>query len=125
MGREKNDAARRGEQAAALFLRRKRYEILGSNVRTPFGELDLVARHDGVMVFVETKTRTGDSLGPPSISVTWRKARSVVKNALFYLKSRGIPETPWRIDVVSVRLGPCLEVEHIELIENAVENNGY
>lgn len=125
MGRENKDTGRRGEKAAASFLRRKGYEILESNFRTPFGELDFVARQKGVIVFVEAKTRVSDSLGPPSLSVTWYKARNLIRNALCYLKSRGIPDAHWRIDVVSVKLNYLHEVEHIELIENAVENNGY
>ena len=125
MGRENNDIGKRGELLAADFLKRKGYEILGANIRTPFGELDLVAKQGAVIVFVETKTRVTDSLGPPFLSVTREKAARIVRNALFYLKRHGKADACWRIDVVSVKLNTSLEAEHIEVIENAVESDSY
>ncbi len=122
MGRENRDVGKRGELLAAGFLKRKGYKILGANIRTPFGELDLVARQGAVIVFVETKTRVTDSLGPPFLSVTKEKAARIVRNALFYLKRYGKADAFWRIDIVSVKLNARQEVEHIEVIENAVED---
>ena len=122
MGRENSDVGKRGEKIAAGFLKQRGYEMLGANIRTTFGELDLVAKKDGVIVFVETKTRVTDSLGPPYLNVTGDKARRLVHNAMFYLKRRGKTDAYWRIDVVSVKLNARLELEHIEVIENAVED---
>ena len=122
MGRENRDVGKRGEKIAAGFLKQRGYEMLGANIRTPFGELDLVAKKDGVIVFVETKTRVTDSLGPPYLNVTGDKARRLVHNAMSYLKRRGKTNAYWRIDVVSVKLNARLELEHIEVIENAVED---
>jgi putative endonuclease len=48
---------RRGEHLAAVHLGRRGYEILARNARTPAGEIDLIARRGGVIVFVEVKTR--------------------------------------------------------------------
>jgi putative endonuclease len=110
-----------GEKEAVKFLEKKGYKILGTNVRTPFGELDIVARHKNATVFVEVKTRSSYSFGPPFLSVTWLKQRHLIKNALFYLKARRNLCSDWRIDVVSVKLDEALKVESIESIENAVE----
>lgn len=52
---------RRGEWLAAAYLRLKGYRILGRRVRTPLGEIDIVARHWGETVFVEVKARQRDS----------------------------------------------------------------
>ena len=52
---------RRGEGLAAWFLRLKGYRILDRNVRTPRGEVDIVARKGGCLVFVEVKTRDTDA----------------------------------------------------------------
>ena len=62
-----------GEQAAADYLSAKGYEIMARNVRTPYGEIDLIAQKDGFTIFVEVKARTSSSLGPPEIAVTPRK----------------------------------------------------
>ena len=47
-----------GEQAAADYLSTKGYEIIARNVRTPYGEIDLIAQKDGFTIFVEVKART-------------------------------------------------------------------
>ena len=125
MGREKKAIGACGEEAARRFLKARGYRILGANVRTPFGELDIVARHNGFTVFVEVKTRISSSLGPPYISVTKLKERHLIKNGLFYLKRYGFVNSNWRIDVVSVRLDGASGTARIELIENAVQNDGY
>ena len=121
MGRENRAVGIKGENLALEFLKRKGYKIAATNLRTPFGELDIVARKENIIVFVEVKTRTSLSLGPPHISVTKLKQRSIIKNALYYLKRYGLTHSYWRIDVVSVLLGPGHDAESIELIENAVE----
>ncbi len=123
MGRENKETGCLGEKIAAEELVRRGYKIVASNLRTPFGELDLVARCGGYIVFVEVKTRATDSLGPPCLSVTWAKQKSIVRNALWYLKKYGCTNSYWRIDIVSVKLNASRKPEHIEVIENAVEDN--
>jgi putative endonuclease len=121
MGRGNLFSGRAGEKAAVRLLKRRGYRIIGTNIRTPFGELDIVARHKGAMVFAEVKSRLSHSLGPPFLSVTTAKQRHIIKNALYYLKRNGLIDSAWRIDVVSVKLNHDYEVENVEIIENAVE----
>ena len=122
-GRENKRIGEIGEEMAARFLKERGCDILGRNVRTPFGEIDLVARKDGITIFVEVKTRSSPSLGPPYLSITWLKKKHLVRNALWYLKRYGLSGADWRIDVASVKLNARLGPESIELIENAVEDN--
>ena len=124
MGRENSRVGKIGEEIAADFLKEKGYAILGANVRTPLGEIDIVARKKGTTVFVEVKTRTGSFLGSPLLAVTPIKQRHLINNALCYLKRHGRLFSDWRIDVVSVKLNSLLETESIELIENAVTEDG-
>ena len=123
MGRERKTTGEAGEIIASAYLKKLGYRILESNFRTPFGEIDIVARLRRVIVFVEVKSRTTSSFGPPYLSVTKSKARHILKNALFYLKRLKISNTDWRIDIVSVKLNYSLGLESIELIENAIEDN--
>ena len=122
MGRERNVIGTLGEKLALRFLEVKGYRVKCKNFRTPFGELDIVAKHEGSIIFIEVRTRTTSSLGPPSLSVTRVKQAHIIKNALFYLKRYGRPDSDWRIDVVSVKLDSRLTLENIEHIENAVED---
>lgn len=125
MGRENNELGTSGEDIARRFLKSKGYRILETNFRTPFGELDVVAKKDGYTIFVEVKTRASSSLGPPYLNITWKKKRNIIRNALCYLKMRGQVDSFWRIDVVSVKLNTYHDTENIELFENAVTEDDY
>lgn len=123
MGRGNRMAGHAGELAALEFLKKHGYRILETNARTPFGEIDIVAKKKGIIIFVEVKSRITSSLGPPYLSVTKAKERHIVKNALCYLKRHRSLESSWRIDIVSVKLDYEYRVENIEHFENAVEDN--
>ncbi len=95
-----------GEQAAAEFLRSLGYRIIARNVRFRAGEIDLVARDGGVLVFVEVKTRRGRGFGSPGEAVTVAKQRRLIRLASLYLARLGGEPPPCRFDVVSVEPGP-------------------
>ena len=124
MGRGNRYTGGSGETAAVEFLKKKGYRIRQTNFRTPFGEIDIVADLGPSLVFVEVKTRITYSLGPPYLSVTRLKQKHIVKNALYYLVRHNLSDSPWRVDVVSVKLDCEYRIENIELIENVVEDNG-
>lgn len=102
------------EEQAARFLRQQGFQILERNFRCRQGEVDLVARENGVLVFTEVKYRSGLGCGYPSEAVDFRKQEKIRRTALYYLCRKGLPEdTPCRFDVVSI-LG-----DRAELIRNA------
>jgi putative endonuclease len=111
---------KRGEKTASLRLQSMGYEILESNVRTPFGEVDLVAARDGSTIFVEVKTRRSLSHGLPEEAVTVRKKKRLIASAQYYLQQRGLSGSPWRIDVVAVEFDASGSLRRIEVFENAV-----
>jgi len=90
-----------GEQAAANYLAERGYEIAGRNLRTPYGEIDLLARKEGQTVFVEVKARTSAWLGPPEIAVTPQKQAHMIACAEHYAQENGIDH--WQIDVIAVQ----------------------
>ena len=98
-----------GEQLAADFLIKQGYSILAQNARTPYGELDLVAKQTGTfkrdettIVFVEVKTRRSQSYGYPEESITTRKQEHLISAALHFLQENPDLESDWRIDVIAV-----------------------
>ena len=114
---------RRGERSALWALRRRGYRILARNYRTKLGEIDIVARHRGTLVFVEVKTRRSADLVPAEESVGPRKQRHIHRVAQLYLQEKGLPDdTDCRIDVVSVTLPDrWWSRPRIEIFEDAFE----
>jgi putative endonuclease len=107
-----------GEDRAAKFLVGKGYRVLERNFRTRSGELDLIALHEGTIVFVEVKTRTSNAFGAPELAVTPQKQRKMIKTALGYIKYKKLHSLPCRFDVVAI--SDATEKE-VELIQNAFE----
>ena len=109
-----------GEELASSFLKDRGYKILLKNYKTPLGEIDLVARHGDVLVFVEVKARCSEEMGDPAESVTRRKRRQISKVAHCYLKRYGLEDYPCRFDVVSILLPPA-GMPAINLIQDAFQ----
>ena len=91
-----------GERVAKAYLQTKGFRILHENYSTPLGEIDLIAKEGGVVVFVEVKARTSGEFGPPQASVTLAKQRQIVKVARLYLQRERLAEVACRFDVVAV-----------------------
>jgi putative endonuclease len=91
-----------GEELACGELRRRGYDILARGYRTRFGEIDIVARDRGAIVFVEVKARGGDRFGGAAAAVTVWKQRRIVRMAIDYLARRGWLDEECRFDVVTI-----------------------
>jgi putative endonuclease len=101
-----------GEDLACAELARRGYAVLARRYRTRFGEIDIIARDNGVTVFVEVKTRNGDEFGGGAAAVTAWKQRKITQMAVDYLSRHGLHDTPCRFDVVVVDLtGETARVE--------------
>ena len=99
-----------GERLARKYLVKAGYKIVKTNYRTPFGEADIVAKEGATLVFVEVKTRTGDSYGSGAAAVDGQKRRRYVKIAQFYLLREKFSDVNVRFDVIEVRNG---QIRHI------------
>jgi len=93
---------RRGERLAARHLKKLGYRIIVHSARQATGEIDLVARHGPVWVFVEVKTRTSADHGEPWQAVNPVKQRRIGRAARTFLHRRKLHDVPFRFDVVSV-----------------------
>ena len=88
----KKPLGRRGEDAAARFLKRLGYRILARGLDSRLGELDIIAVDGRTIVFVEVKTRTTTDAGHPVDAIDATKQRRMTQAALAYLKSHGLLE---------------------------------
>ena len=93
---------RRGENAAARYLRRLGYIIVARSQRDAIGEIDVVAVDRRTIVFVEVKTRATHDAGHPADAVDEDKQRRLTRLALSYLKRHDLLECKSRFDVVAV-----------------------
>ena len=88
-----------GENIAEKFLKSKGIKIIGRNVRTPFGEIDIIGEEKGKIYFVEVKTRSNSNFGLPVEGVTKQKKSHMVKSAMFYMKGE---EIDFEIGIISI-----------------------
>lgn len=110
-----------GEEYAEAFFVKRGWHVLERNVRTPYGELDLVIKQEDVLVFVEVKTRTTESFGFPEVAVSSSKQTRLIQSAEAYLQAH--PEfnsLNWRIDVIAIQGKPEDQYVKIEWFDNAV-----
>jgi putative endonuclease len=91
-----------GEDLACKELERRGYAILARRYRSRFGEIDIVAKCDEVIVFVEVKARAGDDFGGGAAAVTPWKQRRIAQMAVDYLSRHNLHDQPCRFDVVTV-----------------------
>jgi putative endonuclease len=116
---DRKELGKKGEELAIQYLRKKGYRILVRNYVCKLGEMDLIARENDTLAFIEVKTRTSTTFGPPQLAVNSAKQMQLSKVALAFLKEKGIEDVKARFDVVAILLGP--QGAEIELIKDAFD----
>lgn len=119
MSNSRQRFGRSGEDAAVRHLKRHGYRILERNFRSPHGEIDIIARHGDVLVFIEVKSRHSNRFGPAKAAVTATKQRKISMAALAWLKASRKSDARARFDVVAVQADDAKP--RIEVIQNAFE----
>jgi len=107
---------RSGESLAADYFLKKGYEILHRNWRHKRLEVDIIASRNGILHFIEVKTRTSTRFGHPEENVDAKKIRSLIDASAEFL----FLYPQWKrvqFDVLSVTLKPGVETEYF-LIED-------
>jgi putative endonuclease len=95
-------SGKEGEKAAARFLEKNGYEILERNYRVSGSEVDLIAKIDDTLCFVEVKTRETDRYGLPEEFVGPRQRRKIIRAAKIYAGCKKYAEYYIRFDIISV-----------------------
>lgn len=103
------------EKMAGAYLENLGYEIVEYNFRCRMGEIDIIARDGGYLVFCEVKYRSKEESGYPLEAVDARKQQVISKCAAYYLMKENLWEIPCRFDVVSI------EGEKICVVQNAFD----
>ncbi len=120
-----------GEKIAEEYLKNKGYQILDKNYIPKFvsgpqrGEIDIVAKKEGVISFIEVKALSGSACGEagflPEDKVNFSKQRKIIKTAESWLMRNKIPfDSKWQIDVIAIKIDLENRKAKIEHFENAV-----
>ena len=109
-----------GEDCAVKFLEAAGYTIVARNFRIRSAEIDIIAKLDNVIVFVEVKARSNIRYGLPSEAVTHGKQEKIIKAAGVFLQDERFFDCACRFDVMEVYFNGE-RVEEINQIENAFE----
>lgn len=104
-----------GENLAVAALEKKGYQILETNFSNRYGEIDIIAKQNDILVFVEVKAKKGLDYGLPEEMVGRYKLKKVQNMATMYMKGKSMP---CRIDVVAIVLSEDNEVLRLTHYEN-------
>lgn len=111
--RSKKAVGWKGEELAAEYLAKRGFQIVGRNLRTSEGEIDLLAQDGECLVFVEVRTRRSREFGTPEESLTPAKMNRLISVAEAYLEGLE-KQPPWRIDIVAIEMAaPEYRIEHV------------
>jgi len=111
----------KSESVAVDFLKKQGYRIIELNYRTKLGEIDIIAKQEKTLVFIEVKARKSSRFGRPELAVTPKKQRKISMVALYYLKSTKQGNAKARFDVVAINSAKAKESPNIKIIKNAFE----
>ncbi len=116
MTKYKNEIGAWGEGIAADWLAKHGYQIIARNIRTPYGEIDILAQQDDIMIFVEVKTLTSSQGFFPEKNITHRKQQHMFNAAQHYSAEHEIDH--YQIDAIAVEGKPGTKptVTHFENI---------
>ncbi|WP_343307594.1 YraN family protein [Chitinophaga niabensis] len=107
-----HEVGKKGELLAASHLRQKKYEVLHTNWTYGKLELDIVARYQDVLVFVEVKTRSTQYFGMPEEAVHANKAQLIRRAADKYMQQYNLQPNEIRFDIIAVTVNE--EIMHFE-----------
>ena len=94
------------EELEGKFLKDGGYEILDRNYRKPWGEVDIIAEKNDILIFVEVKA--SDSPAPegfePEKRVNDDKIKRIKRAAQTYIQQNNLDDRSWQIDLVAIEL---------------------
>ena len=102
---KKGSTGELGEKIAARYLREKGYDILATDYHTgKYGEIDIIAKKDGRLFFIEVRTKTSNLFGTAEESVTFKKQEKLRRAVKYFLLSNKINSDKYQIDFIAIYL---------------------
>ncbi|MDU4859640.1 MAG: YraN family protein [Terrisporobacter othiniensis] len=91
-----------GEEIALKYIISKGGKVIEKNYRIKIGEVDIIAKLNGELVFVEVKSRSNINYGYPSESVNYKKKRKITNVAKYYILDNSLENLSIRFDVIEI-----------------------
>ena len=107
---DKKEIGKLGEDVAVKYLKNKGYKILARNFEKridslKFGEIDIVAQKDGVIMFCEVKALSAEKGFFPEQKINFKKIKRIARTAEIWLdENNALQDTSWQIDVLAITL---------------------
>ena len=106
-----------GEKLAAEYLEKHGYEIITTNFYTRKGEIDIIAKQNKEIIFIEVKTRTSEEFGKPAEAVTYYKEKHMYQAAKYYIYKTNQESEYIRFDVIEIYIkNGKIKLNHIKQI---------
>lgn len=118
--RRSRSLGERGEDLAVRALKKTGYAILERNIHLGRYEIDIIARKDDTVAFVEVKTRRSDEYASPDENVHTEKRRRIISAAKIYITRRNDPTVYYRFDIAAVLI-PTKGKPTVTLYDNAFQ----
>lgn len=119
---KRQQLGRWGELHAKNYLEEKGLKVIGLNVRTAYGELDIIGKDESQIVFIEVKTRASSTFGFGEQAINKSKKQHLIKSAQAYMQNHPDLGEDWRIDAIII--DECIGSNKIEIrwYKNAVSS---
>jgi len=116
-----------GENIALNYLKQRGYKILDRNYLPKFisgpqrGEIDIIAKKEDIIYFIEVKSLTRNSIFQPEEKVNFLKKKKIVKMAESWLTEKRFPfNSQWQIDIISIKIDLNSKKAKIRHLKNAI-----
>lgn len=107
----------RGEKLACRYLQNQNIEVLLRNYRNKRGEIDIIAREENTICFIEVKTRRLSSRTRPAAGFRYKQKLRISQSASKYLHEIGKPKVPYRFDLIEIVMGSW-DIEELRYWKN-------
>ena len=109
-----------GENKACKYLQKNKYKIIERNFRCKFGEIDIIAKNNKEIIFIEIKTRERITYGLPAEAITYTKQKHMYKTAQYYLYINKLENICTRFDAIEIYIisEKEIKINHIKNIIN-------
>ncbi|MEG1886717.1 MAG: YraN family protein [Oscillospiraceae bacterium] len=101
MKNKNNFIGKTGEDITEIYLKQHGFFVSDRNYHSRYGEIDVIAQNNEIILFVEVKTRAANSIASPAEFVDYRKRQKIIATAQYYIINNNVDLQP-RFDIAEI-----------------------